>query len=692
VIGLFGDWGSGKSSIKNMTVEVLTEGEDSKLTIVEFSPWQFSGPDAISEAFFLEIGAALGKEPGQDETVAKRRAARWKLYSSALSVISTVARAFKSATNMGHPTTLGIVSSAALIGLDTATEAVKAGADAVASEVEVGTLSLAELKASVADDLINLKSPILVVLDDIDRLTKDEIRLVFQLVKANADFPNIIYLLLAQREILTAALNEIAPDKGEAFLEKIVQLTFDVPRINRKQLQSVLFTGLDCILKGKSLEKRFDKNYWSIIFPEILPLFLNLREVNRFLSSLAFHVELFLNGETFEVNPIDLIGLEILRLFEPKVYQGLPKEKEVLTYEPRWFREKKREEDKKRIDGLIALASAERGKAVRELIRHMFPPIELSRLVGDSMDIAENRWFQQLRACSHQAFDRYFQLATPDDDIAQADIDELVANMSDQHALDRIFASLKEKNLLETMLSRLHSLKETLPLDYASPFLAALFEIEPTKRDYGFLEISPRRLVIGLTYWYLQRQSEGDRVDTLTFALARTRSVGVGFMTAAHLALDPSPDSSVAPFLKSPELRQKLRLACVKAIHRTTKENKCLSPRDDLRFVQYWKTFDPAGAAKWLKSYLQSGSAILAFLRALVSTSDGTGGARRYILYGAMENLIEPKELEKRIKKHLSSTLTAEESELLTLFRAAIKRRREGQSEDPIAMMRDNWQ
>ena len=46
---------------------------------------------------------------------------------------------------------------------------------------------------------------------------------------------------------------------------------------------------------------------------------------------LSFQVSLFRNKESFEVNPIDLIALETLRTFEPKVYHGLFDIKYILT-------------------------------------------------------------------------------------------------------------------------------------------------------------------------------------------------------------------------------------------------------------------------------------------------------------------------------------------------------------------------
>jgi predicted KAP-like P-loop ATPase len=50
--------------------------------------------------------------------------------------------------------------------------------------------SLEQMRRELREEFKNLSAPIVVVVDDIDRLTEDEINLVFRLVKANADFPN----------------------------------------------------------------------------------------------------------------------------------------------------------------------------------------------------------------------------------------------------------------------------------------------------------------------------------------------------------------------------------------------------------------------------------------------------------------------------------------------------------------------
>lgn len=61
VIALYGPWGSGKSSVKNMVLQSLRSAEADSPLIVEFNPWQWSGQDQLAEAFFREIGLIMGR-------------------------------------------------------------------------------------------------------------------------------------------------------------------------------------------------------------------------------------------------------------------------------------------------------------------------------------------------------------------------------------------------------------------------------------------------------------------------------------------------------------------------------------------------------------------------------------------------------------------------------------------------------
>ena len=61
VVALNGDWGTGKSSIKNMALAYSKQQEKSP-TIIEFSPWEWSAQDKIVQAFFDEISKSIGRK------------------------------------------------------------------------------------------------------------------------------------------------------------------------------------------------------------------------------------------------------------------------------------------------------------------------------------------------------------------------------------------------------------------------------------------------------------------------------------------------------------------------------------------------------------------------------------------------------------------------------------------------------
>ena len=63
--------------------------------------------------------------------------------------------------------------------------------------------------------------------------------MIFQLIKANTDFPNVIFLLLFQKDIVEKKLTDNT-QSGENYLEKIIQIPFIIPQIQLKQVHSFI--------------------------------------------------------------------------------------------------------------------------------------------------------------------------------------------------------------------------------------------------------------------------------------------------------------------------------------------------------------------------------------------------------------------------------------------------------------------
>ena len=246
VVALNGDWGTGKSSIKNLVVEHLTKRDIAK--VIEFNPWNFSGEKELAEGFFHDLGLALGiHEPGTGDT---KRAAAWNTLATRLSGGASAVK------NVGRVLGIFGLPMAEVIGstvgdaLKQSSELSKEAKEALEEQSKLEKKTLSELRADLLENLPRLKKPLLVVVDDIDRLTSDEVCLLFRMVKANADFPGVIFLLLFDRPQVVRALAEIATGQGEAFLEKIVQVSFDVPDLSPDEVLEFANKEMNKLLKA----------------------------------------------------------------------------------------------------------------------------------------------------------------------------------------------------------------------------------------------------------------------------------------------------------------------------------------------------------------------------------------------------------------------------------------------------------
>ena len=352
------------------------------MDILEFNPWQFSGHDTLSASFFAELSRAIERDQ-PDDNASKQRAKKFRLYASlavlgagAMKIVARAARNF--GDDMVAP---GALLETAAGAVENVGDSVTQAAEAYEAQAAVSSQSLAELKRSLAKDMAKLKRPLLIVIDDIDRLTSDEIREVFQLVKANADFPNIIYLLMFDRQIVASALDAISGNSGGSFLEKIVQVAFHVPLPALSDVHKVLTEGLDACLAQEGVATRWDKERWiDVWFYGLRPYFMNLRSVYRFLSSLQFQISQMRDGKTFELNPMDLIALEAIRLFEPMLYEVLGASRSILVPDQveRLETMLLSDDDKRKRPGanqerLLSYVPAERRKNVTVILKDLFP-------------------------------------------------------------------------------------------------------------------------------------------------------------------------------------------------------------------------------------------------------------------------------------------------------------------------------
>src|SRR5579859_1368162 len=194
VLAVNAPWGAGKTSFKNMVVDLLAQEYANRIVTITFTPWEWASQNQVSEAFFAEIGKQLElKDSSETAKLASERFRNLGMYLGLAGHIVTPAGVLLEAGIPGST----LVTMALGKGLMKAREVARDAATEMEKIAEQRKKSLPTVKEDLRLTLKayseNEKKLILVVIDDIDRLTPDEIRLVFQLVRVNADFPAVVF-------------------------------------------------------------------------------------------------------------------------------------------------------------------------------------------------------------------------------------------------------------------------------------------------------------------------------------------------------------------------------------------------------------------------------------------------------------------------------------------------------------------
>jgi hypothetical protein len=295
VLGLEGEWGSGKSSVLNLVHASLErqvlEQARGKLTVVRFDPWLISGRDDLVRAFARELLAET--RPGPLDREQRRVLERIALFVERLA-----------------PATETLVPGAgkAVVGL-------------VRAALGRPQPGLEELRRDVRAALSAIDWPIVVLIDELDRVEDAEVRTMAQLVRSVMDFPRISYLLAYDRSRVAEALGAGDRARGEAYLEKIVQLRSPVPAQRPRTLRAVLQSEFRASLEGKPPILR--PPIWvklSALGEAAIPqLIRTLRDIRRTLD-IFVALEPILRHE---IEPVDLLGWSMLLAKAPTIVETL---------------------------------------------------------------------------------------------------------------------------------------------------------------------------------------------------------------------------------------------------------------------------------------------------------------------------------------------------------------------------------
>ena len=712
VVALHGDWGSGKSSIKNMALAHLESINDNKPDVIEFSPWEWAAQEKISASFFQEISKLIGRK--DKSASGKKLAATLKKYgrylntgeSLALGLSAALPTLFVIATLAGLSgiffdklwakntcatilTILGAYVAALKWGKDFL-EKISGNIEAAAKEKEQ---SLSDIRQELSNLLTKRKSPLIVVMDDLDRLTSVQLRMVFQLVKANLEFPNVVFLLLFQRDLVEDKLDD-GIQKGRDYLEKIIQVPFDIPRIENTRLHSLLCKKLDeFIAQDESTSKMFDANRWGNIFHgSLYAYFDNLRNVYRYTSTLSFHFNLLKGKTAFEVNPVDLIAIECLRVFEPNVYREIARSKDIFTVHGKKRYSKRDDSTITLINGILDKASTGKKEFVKEMVKQLFPTIEWA--IGGSQYSGNfaNTWLREMRVCHQSNFDKYFQFSIPNDELSHSDLHEMLTLTSNAEKFSSFIVSLNERGILKNALSQFEAFIGEVPIENGRSYIKGILDIgdRVDHESTGLTMFNANRHAIMLVVLFLRRITELKERGDLLFNCFKD-SNGISIVEYILQGEENSREKSGADIMLQDDDFEQLKSEFVRKLDFMSENSpdELLANEHLVSFLYRWERWgDKNKVIGWLINQTQTTEGCINVLKRFVGKSssqtmgDYTAKITRYINLKDIENFLAIEPIFEKVRDIEEDKLDAKAMEALKLFREALENREKGIADD----------
>ena len=373
-------------------------------------------------------------------------------------------------------------------------EIAEKGSQFINEYLETEKEDLETLKSNINQELEDLDKKILIVIDDIDRLCDEEIREIFQLVKSIADFKNTIYILSYDREIVTKALDKTQQDKGEEYLEKIVQVPLVLPYISKSDLDKIFINRLNITINIP--DEEYDNSYFSeIYYNGLAENFESLRDIERYMN--VFSLGINLAREELNIN--DYIAITLIKVFETDLYEYIKNNKEYFSgtkFDE--FLNKNKKEILTELEGIYEkLKKLEKRKAKR-LIEIIFPKLGEMNYAEGFVDI----WGKARRIATPVYFESYFRLDFPEDEIKKSEIKKF-REFSTEEDLIKIFNINNKKRirLLELLIEEIEEISDEKAMILLNFIFSIVDELkyEGPKGIFSFIE-NPQYKVTRIFY------------------------------------------------------------------------------------------------------------------------------------------------------------------------------------------------
>ncbi len=371
-IGVFGTWGHGKTSLMRMVRKRLetTAGTDFPVHAVWFNAWLYSREQALWRALIAHVLRGTRQFLLDEKRQAQLDQLESRLYQA------TEAENGLLTLPPGLIPEMQSVSLPARTGLELwRRQAQRQNADVshlqeIIADVEASyalthrarIVALDDFRREFEDlskDCVTPCGRLVVFVDDLDRCLPDKAVEVLEAVKLFLDVPGFAFVLGIDREVIEEGIRVRYQDyetklDGARYLEKIIQIPFNLPPIDLKSVQSYIHDETAGNLPDARCETVFS-----------VGLEANPRRIKRTLNVFLLLWRLSQNRADLRdaIKPVRLAKIVIIQQYHPRLFALLAEGPHHLIDLERRFRESIRSQEDERMarDGRPVAGEGERG-------------------------------------------------------------------------------------------------------------------------------------------------------------------------------------------------------------------------------------------------------------------------------------------------------------------------------------------
>lgn len=290
-IAIVSKWGFGKTVFLKQLEKELTRDNSSNI-VLNFNPWKADINVNVFQLFFEELSEVLA--PYNNSFIKQTKSYSQKLTES----------------EDGDSTLIKI-------------------SKIVFGGIFFNSLSLPKQYEELNKSIQRIGKRIIVIIDDLDRLSGDEITLIMRLIRNIADFQNVIFVAAFDRSYVVNTLSKADKlTKEEKYIEKIFQVEIPLPPIK----DDIIIEELKRLSEPFLLKEDFNEleswtsnvlnitnSHTSKIKSLIYKFLKNIRDIRRFINSLKITYSLVKEELLFE----DVFVLELIKFKSTFVYDLL---------------------------------------------------------------------------------------------------------------------------------------------------------------------------------------------------------------------------------------------------------------------------------------------------------------------------------------------------------------------------------